>query len=77
MRLTHYELNGIIFENKQDYELVKYLLDNFETNQKTNLTIKLAELVNTLKVFGITDKDQILNTLKENKEELWNIFQVN
>ena len=69
-----YNLNGIIFENKQDYELVKYLLDNFETNQKTNLTIKLAGLVNILRVFKISDKELILNTLKENKEELWNIF---
>ena len=69
-----YELNGIIFEDKQQYETVKLLINNFETTQKTNLTIKLAELVNTLKVFGITDKDQILNTLKENKKELWNIF---
>ena len=69
-----YELNGIIFEDKQQYETVKYLINNFETNQKTNLIIKLAELVNTLKIFGITDKDQILNTLKENKKELWNIF---
>ena len=69
-----YNLNGIIFENKQDYELVKYLLDNFETNQKTNLTIKLAGLVNTLKIFKITDKNLILNTIKENKKELWNIF---
>ena len=69
-----YELNGIIFEDKQQYETVKYLINNFETNQKTNLIIKLAEVVNTLKIFGITDKDQILNTLKENKKELWNIF---
>lgn len=69
-----YELNGIIFEDKQQYETVKLLINNFETTQKTNLIIKLAELVNTLKVFGITDKDQILNTLKENKKELWNIF---
>lgn len=69
-----YNLNGIIFEDKKDYELVKYLLNNFETSQKTNLTIKLAGLVNILKVFKITDKDLILNTLKENKKELWNIF---
>ena len=69
-----YELNGIIFEDKQQYETVKYLINNFETSQKTNLIIKLAELVNTLKVFKITDKELILNTLKENKKELWNIF---
>ena len=69
-----YELNGIVFEDKQQYEIVKYLLNNFETTQKTNLIIKLAELVNTLKVFKITDKELILNTLKENKKELWNIF---
>ena len=69
-----YELNGILFEDKQQYEIVKYLINNFETNQKTNLIIKLSELVNTLKVFKITDKDLILNTLKENKKELWNIF---
>ena len=69
-----YELNGIIFEDKQKYEIVKYLLNNFETSQKTNFTIKLAELVNTLRVFKITDKELILNTLKENKKELWNIF---
>ena len=69
-----YELNGIIFEDKQQYEIVKYLLNNFETTQKTNLIIKLAELVNTLVVFKITDKELILNTLKENKKELWNIF---
>ena len=69
------ELNGIIFEDKQQYETVKYLLNNFETSsQKTNFTIKLAELVNTLEVFKITDKELILNTLKENKKELWNIF---
>ena len=69
-----YELNRIVFEDKQQYETVKYLLNNFETSQKTNLTIKLAELVNTLEVFKITDKELILNTLKENKKELWNIF---
>ena len=69
-----YELNGIIFEDKQQYETVKYLINNFEVTQKTNLIIKLAELVNTLRVFKITDKDVILNTLKENKKELWNIF---
>ena len=69
-----YELNGIIFEDKQQYETVKYLINNFETSQKTNLIIKLAELVNTLRVFKITDKELILNTLKENKKELWNIF---
>ncbi len=69
-----YELNSIIFEDKQKYEIVKYLLNNFETSQKTNFTIKLAELVNTLIVFKITDKELILNTLKENKKELWNIF---
>ena len=70
-----YELGGIIFEDKQQYETVKYLLKNFETTQKTNLIIKLVELVNTLRVFKITDKDLILNTLKENKKELWNIFK--
>ena len=69
-----YELNGIIFEDKQQYETVKYLINNFEVTQKTNLIIKLAELVNTLEVFKITDKELILNTLKENKKELWNIF---
>ena len=69
-----YELNGIIFEDKQEYETIKYLLNNLETSQKTNFTIKLAELVNTLRVFKITDKDLILNTLKENKKELWNNF---
>ena len=69
-----YELNGIVLEDKQQYETVKHLLNNFETTQKTNLIIKLAELVNTLRVFKITDKDLILNTLKENKKELWNIF---
>ena len=69
-----YELGGIIFEDKQQYETVKYLINNFETSQKTNLIIKLAELVNTLRVFKITDKELILNTLKENKKELWNIF---
>ena len=69
-----YELGGIIFEDKQQYETVKYLINNFEVTQKTNLIIKLAELVNTLEVFKITDKDVILNTLKENKKELWNIF---
>ena len=69
-----YELNGIVFEDKQQYEIVKYLINNFETSQKTNLIIKLAELVNTLRVFKITDKELILNTLKENKKELWNIF---
>ena len=69
-----YELNRIIFEDKQQYEIVKYLLNNFETSQKTNFTMKLAELVNTLIVFKITDKELILNTLKENKKELWNIF---
>ena len=72
--LNGYELNGIVFEDKQQYEIVKYLLNNFETTQKTNLIIKLAELVNTLVVFKITDKELILNTLKENKKELWNIF---
>ena len=70
----NYELHGIVFEDKQQYETVKYLLNNFETTQKTNLTIKLAELVNTLRVFGITDKEQILKTLKENKEKLYHIF---
>lgn len=69
-----YELGGIIFEDKQQYETVKYLINNFEVTQKTNLIIKLAELVNTLEVFKITDKELILNTLKENKKELWNIF---
>ena len=69
-----YELCGIVFEDKQQYETVKYLINNFEVTQKTNLIIKLAELVNTLEVFKITDKDVILNTLKENKKELWNIF---
>ena len=72
--LNGYELNGIVFEDQKQYEIVKYLLNNFETTQKTNLTIKLAELVNTLVVFKITDKELILNTLKENKKELWNIF---
>ena len=69
-----YNLNGIVFENKKDYETVKFLIDNLETSQKTNLTIKLYELVNTLKVFKITDKELILNTLKQSKKELWNIF---
>ena len=69
-----YNLNGIVFENKKDYETVKFLIDNLETSQKTNLTIKLYELVNNLKVFKITDKELILNTLKQSKKELWNIF---
>lgn len=73
-----YELNGIVFEDRKQYEIVKYLLNNFETsqktNQKTNFTIKLSELVNTLIVFKITDKELILNTIRENKKELWNIF---
>ena len=73
--MEKYELNGIIFEQQYEYETVKYLLNNFETSsQKTNFTIKLAELVNTLKIFKITDKNLILNTIKENKKELWNIF---
>ena len=69
-----YELNGIVFEDEKQYKIVKHLLNNFETSNKTNFTIKLAELVNTLRVFKITDKDLILNTLKENKKELYHIF---
>ena len=70
-----YLYRGIVMETLQEAENVKYIVEKFrDYKQRTNLTAKIYGTLNLLKVFGITDRDMIYKTIKENKEKLWNIF---
>lgn len=70
-----YLYRGIVMETLQEAEDVKYIVEKFEDYpQKMKLTGKIYETLNLLKVFGITDIDLIYKTIKENKDNLWNIF---
>lgn len=70
-----YLYRGIVMETLQEAEDVKYIVEKFrDYKQRTNLTAKIYGTLNLLKVFGITDRDMIYKTIKENKEKLWNIF---
>ena len=70
-----YLYRGFVMETLQEAEDVRYLVEKFEDyKQKTNLTAKIYGTLNLLKAFGITDKELIYKTLKENKDDLWIIF---
>ena len=70
-----YLYRGIVMETLEEAENVKYIVEKFgDYKQRTNLTAKIYGTLNLLKVFGITDRDMIYKTLKENKDKLWNIF---
>ena len=70
-----YLYRGIVMETLQEAEDVKYIVEKFrDYKQRTNLTAKIYGTLNLLKVFGITYRDMIYKTIKENKEKLWNIF---
>ena len=70
-----YLYRGVVMETLQEAEDVKYIVEKFENHkQKTNLTAKIYGTLNLLKAFGITDKELIYKTLKENKDDLWIIF---
>lgn len=70
-----YLYRGVVMETLQEAEDVRYLVEKFEDyKQKTNLTAKIYGTLNLLKAFGITDKELIYKTLKENKDDLWIIF---
>lgn len=70
-----YLYRGIIMETLEEAEDVKYIVEKFEDySQKTNLTAKIYGILNLLKAFGITDKELIYKTIKENKNDLWIIF---
>lgn len=70
-----YLYRGIVMETLQEAEDVKYIVEKFEDYpQKMKLTGILYGSLNLLKAFGITDKDLIYETLRKNKEKLWNIF---
>ena len=70
-----YLYRGIVMETLKEAEDVKYIVEKFKDYpQKMKLTSKIYETLNLLKVFGITDIDLIYKTIKENKDNLWNIF---
>lgn len=70
-----YLYRGYVMETLQEAEDVKYIVEKFEDySQKENLTGKIYGSLNLLKVFGITDKELIYKTIKENKDNLWSIF---
>lgn len=70
-----YLYRGIVMETLEEAENVKYIVEKFEDYpQKTNLTAKIYGTLNLLKVFGITDRELIYKTIKENKDDLWIIF---
>lgn len=70
-----YLYRGIVMETLQEVEDVRYIVEKFKNYpQKMKLTSKIYETLNLLKVFGITDIDLIYKTIKENKDNLWNIF---
>lgn len=70
-----YLYRGIVMETLQEAEDVRYIVEKFKNYpQKMKLTSKIYETLNLLKVFGITDIDLIYKTIKENKDNLWNIF---
>ncbi len=64
-----------VMETLQEAEDVRYIVEKFKDYpQKTKLTTKVYESLVLLRAFGITDRDMIYKTIKENKEKLWNIF---
>lgn len=70
-----YLYRGVVMETLQEAEDVRYIVERFEDyKQKINLTVKIYGSLNLLKAFGITDKELIYKTLKENKDKLWIIF---
>ena len=70
-----YLYRGVVMETLQEAEDVKYIVEKFnDYRQKTNLTAKIYGTLNLLKVFGITDRELIYKTIKENKDDLWIIF---
>lgn len=70
-----YLYRGIVMETLQEAEDVKYIVEKFrDYKQRTNLTAKIYGTLNLLKVFGITDRELIYKTIKENKDDLWSIF---
>ena len=70
-----YLYRGFVMETLQEAENVKYIVEKFEDyKQKSKLTSNIYGALNLLKSFGITDRDLIYETIKENKDELWSIF---
>ena len=70
-----YLYRGVVMETLQEAEDVRYIIEKFnDYRQKTNLTAKIYGTLNLLKVFGITDRELIYKTIKENKDDLWIIF---
>lgn len=70
-----YIYRNYVFETLQEAEDVKYIVEKFENyTQKTRLTEKIHETLNLLKIFGITDREYIYKTIKDNVENLWNVF---
>lgn len=70
-----YLYRGVVMETLQEAEDVKYIVEKFKNHkQKINLTVKIYGTLNLLKAFGITDRDLIYETIKENKDKLWSIF---
>lgn len=70
-----YLYRGVVMETLQEAEDVRYIVEKFnDYRQKTNLTAKIYGTLNLLKVFGITDRELIYKTIKENKDDLWIIF---
>lgn len=70
-----YLYRGVVMETLQEVEDVRYIVEKFnDYRQKTNLTAKIYGTLNLLKVFGITDRELIYKTIKENKDDLWIIF---
>ena len=70
-----YIYRGYAMETLQEAENVKYIVEKFEDyRQKSKLTGNIYGALNLLKVFGITDRELIYKTIKENKEKLWSIF---
>lgn len=70
-----YLYKGIVMDTLQEAEDVKYIVEKFKDYpQKMKLTGKIYESLNLLKAFGITDRDLIYETIKKNRDKLWNIF---
>lgn len=70
-----YLYRRIVMETLQEAEDVRYIVEKFKNYpQKMKLTGKIYENLNLLKAFGITDIDLIYKTIKENRDNLWNIF---